>query len=76
VAFAEIEKFIDTPVKHYSSGTYVRLAFAVAAHRSTWPFGYAQDRLTATPGAGESFGGRGCWRWGDERFQQKCAERK
>lgn len=32
VAFSEIEKFIDTPVKHYSSGMYVRLAFAVAAH--------------------------------------------
>lgn len=32
VAFAETEKFIDTPVKHYSSGMYVRLAFAVAAH--------------------------------------------
>src|ERR1700676_4810313 len=32
VAFADIEKFIDTPVKHYSSGMYVRLAFAVAAH--------------------------------------------
>src|SRR5437763_10968422 len=32
VAFAEIEKFIDTPVKHYSSGMYVRFAFAVAAH--------------------------------------------
>jgi len=42
VAFAEIEKFMDTPVKRYSSGMYVRLAFAVAAHRSAW--------LTAAPG--------------------------
>ncbi len=32
VDFAEVEKFIDTPVKRYSSGMYVRLAFAVAAH--------------------------------------------
>jgi lipopolysaccharide transport system ATP-binding protein len=32
VAFSEVEKFIDTPVKRYSSGMYVRLAFAVAAH--------------------------------------------
>ncbi len=32
VAFAEIEKFLDTPAKHYSSGMYVRLGFAVAAH--------------------------------------------
>jgi lipopolysaccharide transport system ATP-binding protein len=32
VAFAEVEKFLDTPVKHYSSGMYLRLAFAVAAH--------------------------------------------
>jgi len=35
VAFAEVEKFIDTPVKHYSSGMYIRLAFAVAAHLET-----------------------------------------
>jgi lipopolysaccharide transport system ATP-binding protein len=35
VAFAEVEKFIDTPVKFYSSGMYVRLAFAVAAHMET-----------------------------------------
>jgi len=32
VAFAEIERFLDTPAKHYSSGMYMRLAFAVAAH--------------------------------------------
>jgi len=32
VAFSEIEKFLDTPVKHFSSGMYMRLAFAVAAH--------------------------------------------
>ncbi len=32
VAFSEIEQFLDTPVKHYSSGMYVRLAFSVAAH--------------------------------------------
>ena len=32
VAFAEVERFIDTPVKHFSSGMYMRLAFAVAAH--------------------------------------------
>src|SRR4051794_29266354 len=32
VAFAEVERFVDTPVKHYSSGMYLRLAFAVAVH--------------------------------------------
>jgi lipopolysaccharide transport system ATP-binding protein len=32
IAFAEVEKFVDTPVKHYSSGMYLRLAFSVAAH--------------------------------------------
>jgi lipopolysaccharide transport system ATP-binding protein len=35
VAFADVERFIDTPVKRYSSGMYVRLAFAVAAHMET-----------------------------------------
>jgi lipopolysaccharide transport system ATP-binding protein len=35
VAFAEVEQFVDTPVKRYSSGMYVRLAFAVAAHLDT-----------------------------------------
>jgi lipopolysaccharide transport system ATP-binding protein len=35
VAFAEVEQFLDTPVKRYSSGMYVRLAFAVAAHLDT-----------------------------------------
>lgn len=32
IAFAEVERFVDTPVKHYSNGMYVRLAFSVAAH--------------------------------------------
>ncbi len=32
VSFSEVEKFLDTPVKHYSSGMYMRLAFAIAAH--------------------------------------------
>ncbi len=32
ISFAEVEKFVDTPVKHYSSGMYLRLAFSVAAH--------------------------------------------
>jgi len=32
VAFAEVEQFLDTPVKHYSSGMYMRLAFSIAAH--------------------------------------------
>lgn len=32
VAFSEVEEFLDTPVKHYSSGMYVKLAFAIAAH--------------------------------------------
>lgn len=35
VAFAEVEKFLDTPVKRFSSGMYVRLAFAIAAHLDT-----------------------------------------
>jgi lipopolysaccharide transport system ATP-binding protein len=35
VAFADVEKFLDTPVKHYSSGMYMRLAFSVAAHLET-----------------------------------------
>ena len=35
VDFAGVEKFLDTPVKRYSSGMYVRLAFAVAAHLET-----------------------------------------
>ena len=35
VAFAEIDTYVDTPVKRYSSGMYVRLAFAVAAHMDT-----------------------------------------
>jgi lipopolysaccharide transport system ATP-binding protein len=32
VAFADVERFLDTPVKRYNSGMYVRLGFAIAAH--------------------------------------------
>ena len=39
VAFAEVEKFLDTPVKRFSSGMYARLAFAVAAHLELGDFG-------------------------------------
>lgn len=35
VAFADIEKFLDTPIKRFSSGMYLRLAFVVAAHLET-----------------------------------------
>src|ERR1700751_2877216 len=45
VAFAEVEKFVDTPVKHYSSGMHVRLAFAVAAHLQ--PEGLVGDEVLA-----------------------------
>ena len=49
-AFAEIEQFIDTPVKHYSSGMFVRLAFAVAAHLE--PDTLFIDRVLACCSAG------------------------
>ena len=88
VAFAEIERFMDTPVKHYpsawlrasSSGMYVRLAFAVAAHLepeillvdevpALWNRPSLQSlswNMTYSTGLAV----------GDERFRQKCVERK
>jgi len=45
VEFSGVEKFIDTPVKRYSSGMYMRLVFAAAAYCSIW--------LTAVPGVGD-----------------------
>lgn len=50
IAFAEIEKFMDTPVKRYSSGMYVRLSFAVAAHLD--PEILLVDEALAVKGAG------------------------
>jgi lipopolysaccharide transport system ATP-binding protein len=56
VAFSEVEQFIDTPVKYYSSGMYVRLAFSVAVHLTPeillideallWVCGFQQKSLT------------------------------
>ena len=65
VAFAEVEKFLDTPVKRYSSGMYVRLAFAVAAHLEP-------EILIARRGPGC----RGCAvskkvPWQDARYRQR-----
>ena len=48
VAFAEVEKFIDTPVKRYSSGMFVRLAFAVAAHLEPAYEGFTERSLPVT----------------------------
>ncbi len=44
VAFAEVERFLDTPVKRYSSGMYVRLAFAVIASRFNVHYIYGTHR--------------------------------
>ena len=60
VAFAEVERFLDTPVKHYSSGMYVRLAFAVAAHLE--PEILLVDEVLAV---GDAAFQKKCWaRWG------------
>ena len=49
VAFAEIETFLDTPVKRYSSGMYVRLAFAVAAHLEPESWWWTKCSPSLTP---------------------------
>lgn len=49
VAFSGVERFIDTPVKHYSSGMYLRLAFAVAAHLRTRFSSLTRSWPSATP---------------------------
>ena len=71
VAFAEVERFLDTPVKRYSSGMYVRLAFAVAAHLE--PEILVVDEVLAVGDAefqkkcigkmerSREVGGRSCW---------------
>ena len=56
VAFAEVEQFLDTPVKRYSSGMYVRLAFAVAAHLEPEILLVVDEVLAV----------------GDAEFQKKC----
>src|SRR5258707_14024195 len=63
VAFAEIEKFITTQVKHYSSGMYVRLAFAVAAHLD--PEILLVDEVLAVGDI--NFQKKGLGRWGGGR---------
>ena len=73
VAFAEVEKFLDTPVKRYSSGMYVRLAFAVAAHLE--PEILMVDEVlavgdAAVPEEVPGQDGRGCQRQDDGAFRQ------
>ena len=63
VKFSEIEKFLDTPVKRYSSGMYVRLAFAVAAHLEPEIFSWMRDLPSGMPHFRRSVWGRwGMWR--------------
>ena len=54
VDFAGVEKFLDTPVKRYSSGMYVRLAFAVAAHLSRKSSSSTRCSRSATPSSRRS----------------------
>jgi len=58
VAFAGVERFLDTPVKHYSSGMYVRLAFAVAALWSPTSWSWTRFWRWATPNSSKNAWGR------------------
>ena len=70
VAFAEIERFLDTPVKRYSSGMFVRLAFAVAAHLE--PEILIVDEVLAVGDAGFKKSAWGRWERLQRRDGQSC----